>query len=142
MHEGIMVGVGTAINDDPRLNGKSRTRNKHNGSSSNVKPTPVRLLPQSYHSQTPQPIVLDPKLRLPPTARMLQALKDKHSPHAKTPWLLCQKIQDWDQDIKQRKALLEEAGAKIVEVDMVEGQHDLMPSMTDDGLIHLFSLRK
>jgi hypothetical protein len=73
---------------------------------------------------------------------MLQALKDKDSPHAKTPWLLCQKIQDWDQDIKQRKALLEEAGAKIVEVDMVEGQHDLMPSMTDDGLIHVFSLRK
>lgn len=142
MHEGIMVGVGTAINDDPRLNGKSRTRNKIDCSSSNIKPTSVRLLPQSYHSQTPQPIVLDPKLRLPPTARMLQALTDKDSPHAKTPWLLCQKIQDWDQDIKQRKALLEEAGAKIVEVDMVEGQHDPISSKRDGALILVFSLHK
>ena len=82
---------------------------------------PVRFLPDAYQSETPRPIVLDPQLRLPPKARMLLALSDDDTPHAKAPWLLCQTLQDWDQDIRKRKAALEEAGARVVEVDMPEG---------------------
>lgn len=82
---------------------------------------PVRFLPDAYQSETPRPIVLDPQLRLPPNARMLLALSDDETPHAKAPWLLCQTLQDWDQDIRKRKAALEEAGARVIEVDMPEG---------------------
>jgi len=83
----------------------------------------VRFLPEAYQLETPRPIVLDPKLRLPPNARMLLALKDDGTPHAKAPWLLCQTLQDWDQDIRKRKAALEEAGARVVEIDMPEGKN-------------------
>jgi riboflavin biosynthesis pyrimidine reductase len=133
MHDAIMIGIGTAANDDPRLNGKY-----HMGTSvssdavTDTFPT-VRLLPQAYQSETPQPIVLDPQLRLSPTARMLQALHDETTPHAKNPWLLCQKIQDWDQDIRKRKAALEQAGARIIEHDMPRGQSPkhILRSMSD-----------
>ena len=54
---------------------------------------------------------------------MLQALADEANPHARTPWILCQRIQDWDQDIRKRKAALEQAGARIIEHDMPGGQY-------------------
>lgn len=122
MHDAIMIGVGTAVNDDPRLNGKYQMGICASLGVGTDTYLTVRLLPQAYQSETPQPIVLDPQLRLSPTARMLQALQDETTPHAKNPWLLCQKIQDWDQDIRKRKAALEQAGARIIEHDMPGGQ--------------------
>jgi len=57
MHDGILIGIGTAVNDDPQLN--------------------VRYLPfpaqnthfQHYHH--PRPLILDPHLRLSPTCKLI-----------------------------------------------------------------------
>jgi len=53
LHDGILVGIGTVLTDDPQLT--------------------VREWP----GNNPQPIVLDSQLRMPPTARLCQR-DDKH----------------------------------------------------------------
>ena len=50
LHEGILVGIGTVLVDNPRLD--------------------VRL--DAYHGPSPRPIVLDRHLRMPVTCRLLQ----------------------------------------------------------------------
>ncbi|HHO51081.1 MAG TPA: bifunctional diaminohydroxyphosphoribosylaminopyrimidine deaminase/5-amino-6-(5-phosphoribosylamino)uracil reductase RibD, partial [Deltaproteobacteria bacterium] len=55
-HDAILVGIGTALADDPRLN----TR------------LPPGVLPGPQISRDPVPVVLDTHLRLPGTAQLLQ----------------------------------------------------------------------
>src|SRR4051812_3817594 len=84
---------------------------------------PVRLLPAENHHLTPRPIILDPSLRFPTTARMLKALNDPETPHAKQPIVLCAKpgqVLD-EPSFTAKRTKLEAEGAKVVPVDMPKG---------------------
>jgi 3,4-dihydroxy 2-butanone 4-phosphate synthase/GTP cyclohydrolase II len=74
--DAILVGVGTVLSDDPQLT--------------------VRLVPGA----DPQPIVVDSRLRFPPTAKMLRA--------ERPPWIFTTASADPD-----RQAALEAAGAMV-----------------------------
>ena len=76
-HDAILVGIGTALADDPRLN--------------------VRLV----DGPNPQPIVVDSRLRLPVTARLLQS--------PPMPWIATTEAAD-----PQRQRLLEQQGARVL----------------------------
>jgi GTP cyclohydrolase II len=77
-HDAILVGIGTILADDPQLN--------------------VRLVTGS----SPQPVILDSRLRFPPTARLLDG---KGSP----PWIAATPGYD-----PRRRGKLEAAGARLL----------------------------
>lgn len=76
-HDAILVGVGTVLSDDPQLT--------------------VRLV----DGRNPQPVIVDSRLRFPPTAQMLRA--------ERRPWILTTPTAD-----PARQAALEAAGAAVV----------------------------
>ncbi|PIA14325.1 dihydrofolate reductase, partial [Coemansia reversa NRRL 1564] len=92
MHDGILVGVGTTLFDDPQLS---------------VRLVPEGVLPGVRH---PQPIVLDSKLRTPPTARLLTG--PQNNPRLHPPWI----VTGTDHNI-QRRVELERAGARVIVID-------------------------
>ncbi|KAG8900698.1 2,5-diamino-6-(ribosylamino)-4(3H)-pyrimidinone 5'-phosphate reductase [Tulasnella sp. 403] len=110
MHDGILVGIGTALNDDPQLN----TR---------------RLPPREIPYPQPTPIILDTHLRLPVTAKLVQ---NYARGLGRQPWVICSKDAD-----PARKAGLEDAGVKVVQVSTggATGKLDI-----DDALHELKSL--
>jgi 2,5-diamino-6-(ribosylamino)-4(3H)-pyrimidinone 5'-phosphate reductase len=85
----------------------------------------VQLVPQDDASLLPpQPLVLDPQLRIPVSARMLSEWRT-HGPNNATaagprivrqPWVLCGEGAD-----EERAKALEEAGARVVRVPLVDG---------------------
>ncbi|KAJ3496641.1 hypothetical protein NLJ89_g10456 [Agrocybe chaxingu] len=97
MHDGILVGIGTALNDDPQLN--------------------VRHLPPpsgSDHHHLPRPIIVDTHLGLLPTCKLLANFQNGTG---RRPWVVCSSIApEGDRDKQERKEMLEEAGAKIIEL--------------------------
>ncbi|KAF9567755.1 hypothetical protein CPC08DRAFT_617427, partial [Agrocybe pediades] len=124
MHDAILVGIGTALNDDPQLN--------------------VRYLPHPPETpyNLPRPIILDTDLRLSPTCKLLQNYQNGK---ARRPWVICAASDDAtpkpkgtsastttaettstghhhqyhpseDIDKLLRKRSLEEAGARIIQV--------------------------
>jgi 2,5-diamino-6-(ribosylamino)-4(3H)-pyrimidinone 5'-phosphate reductase len=79
MHDGILIGIGTAVNDNPQLNGALPVVIS---ACCNIQPINVpfwlvRYLPfpvqnthfQHYHH--PRPLILDPHLRLSPTCKLI-----------------------------------------------------------------------
>ncbi|TEB38846.1 bacterial bifunctional deaminase-reductase [Coprinellus micaceus] len=88
-HQGILVGVNTAINDNPQLN--------------------TRLI--QGDPENPQPIVLDTHLRFPIDAKLLQ---NYATGHGKQPWIITQTSED--QLWLDRKQSLEGLGARIVDL--------------------------
>ncbi|KAF9454161.1 dihydrofolate reductase [Macrolepiota fuliginosa MF-IS2] len=99
MHDGIIVGIGTALNDDPQLN--------------------TRHLPPRLDSQPhslPRPIILDPRLRLSPECKLLKNFQAKTG---RRPWVLSATPTDDDRpDWQQRYDALSQAGASIVQLEL------------------------
>lgn len=127
-----MVGIGTAVNDDPRLNGMPRddifsTILTFFPFPLSFSLTLVRLLPTEEHTKTPQPIILDPHLRLPPSAKLFKTLRDPETPHAKAPWILCR--DDGDSLFDERRRALESVGGRIVPVPMPNGTPTQFPPL-------------
>ncbi|KIO22479.1 hypothetical protein M407DRAFT_245132 [Tulasnella calospora MUT 4182] len=89
MHEGILVGIGTALNDDPQLN---------------TRRLPVRAEPYPQ----PIPIILDSQLRFRSNCKLVG---NYGSGNGRQPWVLCSE----EADPKKRESL-ENAGVKIVPV--------------------------
>ncbi|KIY69713.1 bacterial bifunctional deaminase-reductase [Cylindrobasidium torrendii FP15055 ss-10] len=85
-HDAIMVGVGTALNDNPQLN--------------------VRLLPSG--NSLPQPVILDTSLRFKTDSKLLNNYRDGTG---KQPWLICSTGVHPD-----RVQELENAGAKVIAI--------------------------
>ncbi|CAG8452467.1 3448_t:CDS:2 [Acaulospora morrowiae] len=134
LHDGILIGIGTLLNDDPRLT--------------------ARLLDSGEESSVrqPQPIILDSKLRFPLSARILS------SQGCKAPWIFTSQSHDID-----KRHLLEQAGARVIPIDsgpdgqlsidhllktlssppfsisrlMVEGGAQVISSFLKSGLVNL-----
>ncbi|WOO79591.1 2,5-diamino-6-ribosylamino-4(3H)-pyrimidinone 5'-phosphate reductase [Vanrija pseudolonga] len=108
MHDAILIGVSTAVLDDPRLK--------------------IQLVPQDDPSLLPpQPIVFDPSLRLSPTARMISEWA-KHGANneqavgpgiVRQPWIVCGEKASLEQE-----RVLVHAGARVIRV-----------VLDDDGLV-------
>ncbi|KAK7686728.1 hypothetical protein QCA50_010328 [Cerrena zonata] len=113
MHDAIMVGIGTALNDNPQLN--------------------ARLLPSSLQQPNlPRPIILDTNLRLPLDCKLLKNFQEKKG---RRPWVIGYDTQEtgW----QDRKKALETTGAKVIEVKSENGQiyiPDLLQTLRSLGI--------
>jgi 2,5-diamino-6-(ribosylamino)-4(3H)-pyrimidinone 5'-phosphate reductase len=108
LHDGILVGIGTAINDNPQLNSTLK--------SYCIMYVTIRMLarhlppaPSGVRRHLPRPMVLDAHLRLPPTCKLLQ---NYTSGRGRRPWVIC--LAGMADGSKRKE--LEAAGARIVEV--------------------------
>jgi GTP cyclohydrolase II len=104
VHDGILVGIGTVLADDPQLT--------------------VRLV----EGRSPQPIVLDSRLRTPPTARLF-------SPR-RTAWIAATDDAD-----DRRRGHLESSGARVLRVPAWANGWVSLPALLErlaaQGLRHL-----
>lgn len=82
---------------------------------------PVNLLPQDQNLKPPQPIILDPTLKFPLSARLLQVWNEFSHTHpsdrgdsiVRQPWVIC-----GDKVDEGRIAEVEEAGAVVIRVQL------------------------
>ncbi|KAI0032142.1 dihydrofolate reductase-like domain-containing protein [Vararia minispora EC-137] len=127
MHEGILIGVGTAVNDNPQLN--------------------VRHLPfpaqgghmQHYHH--PRPLVLDPNLRISPKCKLIYNASLKAG---ETPWIISARpaktesaVESQDGiDWEARKAALEKTGAKVILIER-DPSHMLIPNSDSSSYLSM-----
>lgn len=95
-HDAILVGIGTALNDDPQLNS--------------------RHIPEHERpSHLPRPVILDTNLRLRPDCKLLKNYRERKG---RRPWVIC------DANLTSgdgRKSILEDAGARVIGVPSVDG---------------------
>ncbi|VDC08047.1 unnamed protein product [Peniophora sp. CBMAI 1063] len=110
MHDGILIGIGTALNDNPQLNVRHLPFPKQGGHL------------EYYHH--PRPLILDPHLRLSPKCKLI---KNASLKAGVMPWVISARPypdvvqvegQDRVADWESRKAAIEDAGAKILLVDV------------------------
>jgi len=101
MHDAILVGIGTALNDDPQLN----TRH--------LPPRPATE--ERYH--LPRPVILDSYLRLSPNCKLL---KNFQNGTGRRPWIICSSSAISAESLHRKE--LENAGAKIIELAEVGGR--------------------
>ncbi|CAJ0648077.1 1059_t:CDS:2 [Entrophospora sp. SA101] len=96
LHDGILVGIGTVLNDDPKLT--------------------ARLLEPDMETtiQQPQPIILDSSLRFPLTSKLLQ---QSHYQGFKKPWIFTKNLHD-----SNKKKILEQEGAKVITINTDESE--------------------
>ncbi|OJA10317.1 hypothetical protein AZE42_05183 [Rhizopogon vesiculosus] len=88
-HDAILVGIGTALNDDPQLNS--------------------RHIPEHERpSHLPRPVILDASLRLRPDCKLLRNYQEGKG---RRPWVICDA--NLDPDYTGRKSTLENAGARV-----------------------------
>ncbi|KAH9897863.1 bifunctional deaminase-reductase [Cubamyces lactineus] len=122
LHDAILIGIGTALNDNPQLN----TRH--------LPPLPAGY-PHGY--RLPRPIVLDTHLRLSPDCKLL---KNYQAGRGRRPWIICasQNVADTE-TFAQRAAALRQAGARIVELSVDQSSGliaipDLLAALRESGV--------
>ncbi|KAJ6504356.1 dihydrofolate reductase-like domain-containing protein [Mycena vulgaris] len=93
MHDAILVGSGTALADDPQLN--------------------TRHLPPGAPHRAPRPIVLDRRLRLPPTCKLL---KNFNAGAGRRPWVVAAPpaAEEEESGWQKRCDALTAAGARVL----------------------------
>ncbi|KIK99469.1 hypothetical protein PAXRUDRAFT_131997 [Paxillus rubicundulus Ve08.2h10] len=106
MHDAILVGIGTTLNDDPQLN--------------------VRLIPETLRQDVrpPRPVVLDAYMRLPTNCKLLKNYSDGKG---QQPWVFCAS-QECSPDSESahaeriaRRSTLETAGVVVHEIPCING---------------------
>jgi len=113
MHDAILVGIGTALNDDPQLNGEYdvfQSRSRHADSLSTIA---RHLPPRSEPYNLPRPVILDNNLRLRPICKLL---KNFQQGNGRRPWVICSDT--FAEGKRERKQQLEEAGARVFELPL------------------------
>ncbi|KAF8915376.1 dihydrofolate reductase-like domain-containing protein [Mucidula mucida] len=109
MHDAILIGIGTALNDNPQLN----TRH--------LPPRDPEVLknghPFSYH--LPRPIILDAQLRLSTTCKLLD---NYSSGRGRRPWIVTTNSPKVPEDVwSSRIDKLQNKGAKVIAIDEENG---------------------
>ncbi|KAF5368408.1 hypothetical protein D9758_002165 [Tetrapyrgos nigripes] len=113
MHDAIMIGIGTAFNDDPQLNTRHLPPRPPNpAQNGHDKP---------YH--LPRPVILDTHLRFSPTSKLL---KNYQQGSGRRPWVFCSSDAP---DVKRKQDALEQAGARIIQISGVEDGHLSLPAV-------------
>ncbi|KAJ2932794.1 hypothetical protein H1R20_g4297, partial [Candolleomyces eurysporus] len=109
-HKGILIGINTAVNDNPQLN--------------------TRLLNGAHDN--PQPIVLDTSLRFPLNAKLLA---NYAAGTGEQPWIVSSTSLDpgW----LERKSALEQAGARIIEVPDTRDIRSIVRHLSQLGISSL-----
>ncbi|KPV78690.1 uncharacterized protein RHOBADRAFT_41233 [Rhodotorula graminis WP1] len=105
LHDSILVGVGTVLNDDPQLTARLPS-----------------LLPLS---QQPRPVILDSSLRTPPTCKLLVNAQRGISHGVTIVHRALSATSEEDEDLRRRAADLERAGARLIPLEPDE--HGLLP---------------
>ncbi|GBE77448.1 2,5-diamino-6-ribosylamino-4(3H)-pyrimidinone 5'-phosphate reductase [Sparassis crispa] len=126
MHDAILVGIGTALNDDPQLN----TRH--------LPPLPLHY---PYRYYLPRPVILDSNLHISPDCKLL---KNYREGRGRRPWVICSSSIDpsgSDRDAfatrSARRQALEEAGGCVLEVRADHGMisiPELLRTLRDLGI--------
>ncbi|KAJ7897130.1 dihydrofolate reductase-like domain-containing protein [Mycena olivaceomarginata] len=93
LHDAILVGSGTALNDDPQLN--------------------LRHLPPGAVGKPPRPIVLDSRLRLSPTCKLLRNYTNE-SGRGPQPWVVAYAPASPDAEWDIRREVLVRSGARVL----------------------------
>ncbi|KAG8737073.1 2,5-diamino-6-(ribosylamino)-4(3H)-pyrimidinone 5'-phosphate reductase [Ceratobasidium sp. 414] len=106
MHQGIMVGIQTVLNDDPQLNVR-------------------RLPPRDPPYPQPRPIILDSYLRTPPTCKLLTNFAAGTGLAPYIIYGLPLFDMEESKELRRRKKALEEAGAVLVTGFEVDGESTL-----------------
>lgn len=96
LHHGIMVGIGTALIDDPQLN--------------------ARYISSAIQITQPQPIIIDPYLKLSATCKLI---KNYQNNTGKQVLLLVSNKGCIENP--EKKALLESLGVNIIEISTSDG---------------------
>ncbi|KAG6830904.1 hypothetical protein H0H92_014055 [Tricholoma furcatifolium] len=125
MHDAILVGIGTALNDDPQLNARH-----------------LPPLPDGQRHNLPRPVVVDSQLRLSPTCKLLT---NYQSGRGRRPWVISASIRD--SPARDRLESLEKAGARVIQIPTESNdgqlpiheillalrQHDIRTVMVEGG---------
>ncbi|KAG0320075.1 2,5-diamino-6-(ribosylamino)-4(3H)-pyrimidinone 5'-phosphate reductase [Dissophora globulifera] len=112
-HDAIMVGIGTVLNDDPRLTVRLTSDD-----------LPSELDPNDH----PQPVILDSKLRFPSTAKLTLPASPKK------PWIFTGPDHD-----PIRKQELEALGAKVLPLELDSNGNLSLKHLL--AKLHEFSIR-
>ncbi|KAK3825756.1 MAG: dihydrofolate reductase-like domain-containing protein [Benniella sp.] len=112
-HDAILVGIGTVLNDDPRLT---------------VRLNDDDLPPGSEPIQHPQPIILDSTLRFPLSAKLVFPSSPKK------PWIFTGPVHD-----RQRRKEIEALGAKVIVLSVDSQGHLSIPDLLSN--LHQQSIR-
>ncbi|KIK52052.1 hypothetical protein GYMLUDRAFT_88833 [Collybiopsis luxurians FD-317 M1] len=130
MHDGILVGIGTALNDDPQLNTRHLPP-RDPDPSSNGHSNPYHL---------PRPIILDTDLRLSPRCKLLKNFSEGRG---RRPWVVCAELAAADSRAEwvDRRKELETAGARVVVLDSEAGANGLLPIPVILETLHKLEIR-
>ncbi|KZT08650.1 bacterial bifunctional deaminase-reductase [Laetiporus sulphureus 93-53] len=101
LHDGILIGIGTALNDDPQLN----TRH--------LPPLPAGLYSPQARYNVPRPIILDAHLRLSHECKLI---KNYRAGDGRRPWVVCMGgAQAAQSGCVARRKTLESAGVLVIQ---------------------------
>ncbi|KAL7746125.1 hypothetical protein RI367_008557 [Sorochytrium milnesiophthora] len=103
MHDAILVGIGTVMNDNPRLTVRV-----------------LDLVPPQHASRHPRPLVLDSRLRIPEDCNLVS------SEGCQRPWIFTARVDDEDKERCDKIERLEAAGCRVVQVGE---QHVPLPAV-------------
>ncbi|ODQ54919.1 dihydrofolate reductase, partial [Saitoella complicata NRRL Y-17804] len=122
LHEGILVGVGTGIGDDPGLNARL--------------PDPVNSPPCSLPQQ-PHPFILDPTFRSPITSET-RLIRTAAAGHGHPPTYLVRSDAVLDEDKLQ---ILQSVGGRVIKIPTTGPRalmwDDILKAVYDTGIASL-----
>ena len=122
-HDAILVGIGTALNDNPQLNSEI-LYDFGIESLSAYALKPARLLsPDDGGKNIPLPIVLDAQLRFRPESKLCANYK---ADSGRQPTVFTALSNVGDVEWARRRDVLEENGVKVIAIPSISGM-DLFP---------------